>query len=645
MEDPIKPETNPEPAPIRTRKLVGHHHLSFYRGYLEGLELRNLADRYLEPGLDLRVVNSTLRWIRNELIVGARRQGRPSAGRLISLPPGAIPQTGGAQTLEDFREENDPRGFYSEREILELFQAQQGDDPAALRKAQRNARLLKKQRDALVWFERLATYPNPSDPASAWLDENVAKRLASAGLHTLQDVISAINTGHRWWTKVPKLGEKGALKLVSWLRQHQATVGAINARVLVPRRTHSSETLLATRPQQTAIAPLECFVAPPALDGSAGTNRLPGRSALAARNDLEAIHAFLKTRRPGHTRRSYQKEIERFLLWCILERKKAMSSLSVEDCTAYRDFISGPIPAQWIGTSGVERWSPHWRPFKSSQLSLSSLKLAITVIKSLFEFLQKLRYLDTDPWAAVPHLGESPAGIRTDHALTMDQMQFVLQYSKDHCSRRLHFILMLAYGTGMRLQELVDARLGDLKEYFDNVGGERCLILQVTGKGGRAREVLIPFEVEIALRECLAERTLNDAPLSLDDGERNPDAPLICGVDGRGPLTPSALYKTLKTFFAEAAAERAKTYPADAKWILAASTHWLRHTHITHAIARDVPIPTVQSNVGHADSATTSIYTHLERSQKVRHMRKFFTPSGEVPQENAPPPAAHMKGR
>jgi hypothetical protein len=64
----------------------------------------------------------------------------------------------------------------------------------------------------------------------------------------------------------------------------------------------------------------------------------PEKCLLMAGNDHEAIAAWLASKRRttddkelSATQRSYRKEAERLLLWAILERKKALSSLSVED--------------------------------------------------------------------------------------------------------------------------------------------------------------------------------------------------------------------------------------------------------------------------------------------------------------------------
>ncbi len=52
------------------RKL-GRHHLAFYRAWLQGIDLKEAADRYLETGFDLRLAKRTLDWIREAVERGA----------------------------------------------------------------------------------------------------------------------------------------------------------------------------------------------------------------------------------------------------------------------------------------------------------------------------------------------------------------------------------------------------------------------------------------------------------------------------------------------------------------------------------------------------------------------------------------------
>ena len=114
-------------------------------------------------------------------------------------------------------------------------------------------------------------------------------------------------------------------------------------------------------------------------------------SMLEASNDYEAIVAWLASKGSRHTTRAYRKEAERFLLWAIVQRQKPLSSMTLEDCTVYRDFLADPQPRdKWCGPRSRERWGPLWRPFEGP-LSPASQKQAIDILRSLFEWLMRQR--------------------------------------------------------------------------------------------------------------------------------------------------------------------------------------------------------------------------------------------------------------
>jgi integrase/recombinase XerD len=107
----------------------------------------------------------------------------------------------------------------------------------------------------------------------------------------------------------------------------------------------------------------------------------------------------------------------------------------------------------------------------------------------------------------------------------------------------------------------------------------------VVGKGDKVRQVLIPAVIAARL---LASR--GDAPASalVFESVRNPShAPTDRAVN----------------FIVKAAARRAGVNPA-------ASMHWLRHAHASHAIDNGATITLVSATLGHADLKTTSVYAH-----------------------------------
>ena len=81
--------------------------------------------------------------------------------------------------------------------------------------------------------------------------------------------------------------------------------------------------------------------------GHTGVKKPLGRLLLyPARHDLEAARAYLnRYRDQPKTLRAYTKEVERFLLSSVVVRGKALSSLVVDDCEVYKDFLKNPDPA------------------------------------------------------------------------------------------------------------------------------------------------------------------------------------------------------------------------------------------------------------------------------------------------------------
>jgi hypothetical protein len=85
----------------------------------------------------------------------------------------------------------------------------------------------------------------------------------------------------------------------------------------------------------------------------------------------------------------------------VLQSKKALSSLTLDDALAYRDFLADPQPAaQWLGLKGVLRFTPLWRPF-AGPLRVSSQKQSLVILHGLFEWLLSTRYTTVNPFAGV----------------------------------------------------------------------------------------------------------------------------------------------------------------------------------------------------------------------------------------------------
>jgi hypothetical protein len=173
--------------------------------------------------------------------------------------------------------------------------------------------------------------------------------------------------GHGWYEVIPKVGAVTASRVVDWVRRNGDALGVrLGAEHVRPRRELVAAWEVMPR-LAGQFAPMEHLVVPRKLDGSRGTNRIPGSPVLAAVNDRQAIEAWIEARAAGNenTRRAYRREAERLLLWAIFERHRAMSSLTVEDAMTYRGFLRDPKPLdRWVSKRAAIRLSPAWRPFQ-----------------------------------------------------------------------------------------------------------------------------------------------------------------------------------------------------------------------------------------------------------------------------------------
>jgi integrase len=109
------------------------------------------------------------------------------------------------------------------------------------------------------------------------------------------------------------------------------------------------------------------------------------------------------------------------------------------------------------------------------------------------------------------------------------------------------------------------------------------------------------------------------------------DHPALRGqpdYEAKEGISVGTLAAQLKQFFFEAGKSLAKEHPQSGKRLQQASTHWLRHTHGSHAVASGTPIEIVQNNLGHANLATTTIYVTTEHKRRHAAMQAFWNQAG-----------------
>jgi len=178
----------------------------------------------------------------------------------------------------------------------------------------------------------------PDQPLSLWFKPRTVAALRHENLRTINDLMHLIKKrGANWWRAVPRIGQQRAQVIVNWLLQHE-NLGMQAPLAELPSVLPPPLYLDPLKPGQ--LAPLGHFFTSEALDGSHGINRAQQFCFIQARNDLQAITFYLsRFQDQPHTYRAYRKELERFVLWSIMHARKPMSSLLVDDCEEYKNFI------------------------------------------------------------------------------------------------------------------------------------------------------------------------------------------------------------------------------------------------------------------------------------------------------------------
>jgi len=287
--------------------------------------------------------------------------------------------------------------------------------------------------------------------------------------------------------------------------------------------------------------------------------------------------------------------LEGFTGW--LERRKlaaTMGAAAVEELVRKEE----PLPEVTLGCADVvlADISSYLAHRKKGGLSAASIKLIVVALKIFFRWLHARKRVPED-------LSELLPLPRTERYLpeTMNelQVQTLLEGVVDEGPRGLRdrAIMELLYASGLRVSELVNARLENLDIEHQ--------IIRVTGKGNKTRLVPVGRKALEALGiwlgrgrpEMVTKRTGSEVFLSRNGTK----------------LTTVRIWQIVKRC-ARHAGLQVNVYP-----------HLLRHSFATHLLSNGADLRIIQELLGHADIATTQIYTHVDQ-QRLKAVHHRFHP-------------------
>ncbi|KXV06430.1 integrase [Caballeronia megalochromosomata] len=531
-----------------------------------------------------------------------------------------------------------------------------------------------------------AAPPHPDHPIGAWLRPRVARRLKGEGLATLGELVAFCNRrGGSWWRSIPRIGPGRARAIVSWLRKQQASlqltidadvdsveedgVPLVAAEVVevVPAAKVTGNGLNGSDPggvpARLTLAPLERLAVPHALSGAHGENRGTAFCYIQANHDLDAVRAYLnRFRDQPKTLRAYTKELERFLLWSVVLRGKALSDLRVDDCEAYKDFLKSPDP-RFVGER-FARHSPRWRPFASGELSSESQRYAVRALRTAFTWWVDVRYLAGNPWKGVndPPVIKRARAMQIERALPaalwrklrgeldarcLDKAAAQRRESKSGVQwRAVRAAILLMGDSGLRREEAASARREDLRPSSFGTPERPVWELTIVGKGQRERTVPVSAVTLAALRAHWADRgqdfdgateedeqsgpLLSPVVIPWTDASRRRHRTRQSGESGEGQPGNEAGYTAdgLNRLISRMVTELVETMDGlslDERVRLGQSNaHAFRHTFGTQSVADEVPVDVVQKVLGHASLQTTTLYVQAEKQRVVEEVARYY---------------------
>lgn len=276
--------------------------------------------------------------------------------------------------------------------------------------------------------------------------------------------------------------------------------------------------------------------------------------------------------------------IERFLEMMAAEAGASANTLAAygTDLRLASGVMGGALVV--ADKAGIERLAHEWR-----DLSRATVARKSAALRRFFAFLVDEGFRADDPGKALPRPGSGRSLPKTLSGADVEALfaavaARISREPADPRDLRLLALVELLYGSGLRASELVSLPRGAVQP------DKPYLILK--GKGGRERLVPLSDRARAAVAAWREHVDVKRAWLF---------------PSGKSHLSRIRLYQMIRTLGAEAG------IPPDR-----ISPHVVRHAFATHLLEGGADLRALQAMLGHADIATTEIYTHVDSARLVR---------------------------
>jgi integrase/recombinase XerD len=284
--------------------------------------------------------------------------------------------------------------------------------------------------------------------------------------------------------------------------------------------------------------------------------------------------------------------VEGFLETIHAERNASQNTLEAyrRDLINYTDFLKGKkLSLKKATRVDIENYLVS---LETDGLAHATRARRLSAIKQVYRYGFEERLITDDPSMQIRgpktvrklpnHLSENDVNRLLDASMKTGRN------ADDH--RRCSCLMQILYATGMRVSELVSLPVAAVR------GDPEMLLIK--GKGGKERLVPLSAPAKMAIAAYLVDW---DRVQTLANSKGIPESKFLFPSRGKlGHLTRVRFYTLIKEICAVAGIDATNVSP-----------HTLRHAFATHLLANGADLRVIQMLLGHADVATTEIYTHV----------------------------------
>ena len=280
---------------------------------------------------------------------------------------------------------------------------------------------------------------------------------------------------------------------------------------------------------------------------------------------------------------SMKNDISDYKNYLVFERRMSKNTTSsyIKDLEGYQEFLEKERHKDTVDSVTKQDIDSYLEYLNKNDYTTTSIARKLTAIKNFHKYLLATNRLKEDVALTIerPKLRKALPNV-----LTVEEVDLLLDIKTDTpFDYRNKAMLELLYGTGLRISEMLDLKLGD-------VDFENCIV-RCFGKGSKERIVPIGEYIIDSLNNYLVNGRNKLIKTKVSD---------YLFLNSRGDrISRFSFFKILKKLL------RDKGIKKDV------SPHSLRHSFATHMLENGADLRSIQELLGHSDIATTRIYTHI----------------------------------